>query len=313
MNNTDQTTESRPTIETKPIYFPLCTDFSDAKGDIHKRLWRYTESHCASSKNDLLFSRDLNHKLTDDEGDEHYTLDAAWRRAVLEWHRRPKIHPSWTGDRDEDLTQLDWLAYEKMAAAVANAGAGRGRVFIAFGQGRTGKTVGARWISDIKTVLRADNDIVPAFLTAAEFADFGTYRSRAVKLVETLQGVRRAYGKEHEKKYNETYEIVSFRPCSVIDGLAADKLSATETGALLAAIEASTDRGEFDLIMTTPQNTAEGFIAQLAAGPNAIQIVNRVNEQAVFIEFKSERVGRCPWFDDSYNLLPPYALPDDDD
>lgn len=289
--------------EFKPIHFPLCRDFN-RKADLNDRISFYQNLDDEDQKVKIQFGEDLNETSTDNNGDQFHHLHLNFRRAVSEWHDRPKVSCT-----DDDL-KIDWVAHEKAAGALEEHhspdGEGRGKVFIFLGP-RAGKSVSARWLSDIHAL--REKVLVPAWITGAEFSAMGAYKNQAVKLVEALRGVRREHSKEYLKYEGEADDLAKKRCVSVLDGIGCEKLSATETAALFVAVEACTDLGEYDLIVTTPAPTLEAFIDQLAGGVPANGIKARLIEQGGFVEFKASRVGRCPWINEAGKLIAPYALP----
>lgn len=253
-----------------------------------------------------LFCKDIDEKDTDDDDDdlkEFFIYSKAWRQAVQEWTARPKVEVF-----EDCPTNIDFTAHETAFGLVALAdeqvGIKRGAVLVHYGSGHAGATVSARWISDTRALLSRNK--VPAWVTAAEFADFGAFKNKAVKLVSELRGVKKRY----DEKAAKDEEDCADRCISVIDGIGGDKLTPSETFALLSAIEGCTDRAEYDLIITTPCATPADFIAKFAGGAVANGIVTRLNERGRFIAFKADRVGACPWITEDYEVVEPYGLPE---
>jgi len=281
---------------SKKIPFPLVSNCKPDSNLFHLTT-RY-ENHP--------FCKNIAETFEDDDLNDIPLYDAAFRRAVPEWVTRPKIADLTSEDGNTKM-RIDWAAHETafgLLPAPAYDERTRGHVLVLLGPGRVGKTVSARWIQDSRALLECE--IVPAWVTSAEFADYGAYKNKAIKLVDVLRGVRKQYNPKKE----ESYELSDTRCISVIDGICGDKLSACETFALLSAIEGATDRSEFDLILTTPQNSRESFSDQLAVGEAGIGIVNRLNECGDFVAYKSDRAGICPWVTTDYEVREPYALPE---
>jgi len=287
----------------KPVPFPLMNHYAP-KTDVLDRICAYAhfDENDDYKEGQSLFRRNIAETFEDVEGDDHPLWHADFRLAVSEWDARPKVAGVSLFDDASNLTRMDWTAHERAFGFLPAEK--RGKVLVNYGPSGTGKTVSARWLQDCRAL--PEGEIVPAFVTSAEFAEFGAYKNKAVKLVEVLKGVQMRFNPKRDFK-----DIVPARRCaSVIDGIAGEKLSVSETFALLAAIEGCTDRGEYDLILTTPQNTREAFAAQLPGGAAKEAIIARLNERGTFIAYRPDRVGACPWIaDEHYNLREPYALP----